>query len=334
VALKHSQKEGYQQAVDDFFLDPRFEELLGAQKFLLVDGGAKGGVQGEWVPVIPLLEVLAFEPLWPADRDELVATLDIGDSSKLEVPKDRRKIKPFPTATALFPMALANDCGTRTLRVTRGPSMSSFLVADSERWDLYGLKRDTELRRTVEVETTTIDTIIEERGIRFVDFVKLDTQGSELEILAGGARTIGELAFGVRVEASFVPLYEDQPYFSDIDLLMRGHGFEFIDFVHMKRLHRPGAEGDVPEAAKTNKGYGQVVQADPLYFRTPSAVAARMGELNGRDRERYLVGATIACLIYARVDYAWGLLRLARPLIDSRTADVVEELLRVYPGSS
>lgn len=307
-----------QQAVADFFRDPRFEELLGGGKLVLIDGGAKGGLQKEWIPVMPLLEVIAIEPLWPADIAER--------SEVASVTKAANKKKIYASDTSFVPLALAGERGSRSFYVTRGGAMSSFLRPDPRRASLYGLEHEAEIRRTVEVETTTLDSIVEEHGLRFVDFVKLDTQGSELEILAGGERTIGELAFGLRVETSFVPLYEGQPLFADVDSFVREQGFEFIDFTHLKRYRRTA-----PAVPKDGASRGQLVVADPLYFRAQPALAARLEELPGTDPRRYLAGAFIVCLTYSRLDYAGSLLAVARR-VDSGTGDLMAELLLAYPG--
>lgn len=320
------------QAVTAFFGERRLRELFDEHRFLLIDGGAKGGIPDEWYPVLPLLEVFAFEPLWREGDHELQASLDIGDSFDFSPTDVVRKTKIFPSVSSLFRTALGSECGTRTFHVTNGPSMSSFLRADGERWELYGLDVEaTELRDSFEVETTTLDAVVEERGVRFVDFIKLDTQGSELEILAGGTKTIGELAFGLRVETSFVSLYKGQPLFGEIDAHLRARGFEFIDFAHFKRLPRVGRGGRDRERPK-KLGFGQMIQADPLYFRAPSAAVARMETLGEADRERYLAGALVACLTYSRLDYAVELLALAEPLLGDRAARTLRDVVHAYPG--
>lgn len=54
-------------------------------------------------------------------------------------------------------------------------------------------------------------------------FVKIDTQGYETQVLAGGTRTIAA-AVAVQVEMSLIPLYDGQPGFDAMLALMASHG--------------------------------------------------------------------------------------------------------------
>lgn len=45
--------------------------------------------------------------------------------------------------------------------------------------------------RYVEMKTKTLDTVVNQRGFPLPDFVKIDVQGAELDILKGGITTIG-----------------------------------------------------------------------------------------------------------------------------------------------
>src|SRR5262249_1788836 len=57
-----------------------------------------------------------------------------------------------------------------------------------------------------------------------IDFLKIDVQGYELEIMRHGT---GKLANTVMIEceAEFVPLYRGQPLFGDIQCFLREQGF-------------------------------------------------------------------------------------------------------------
>jgi Methyltransferase FkbM domain len=70
-----------------------------------------------------------------------------------------------------------------------------------------------------------------------IDFIKLDTQGSELEILQGGVRALAGVRC-VEVEVEFNPIYRGQPLFYEVDAFMRGQGFvlwKLTNLVHYAR---------------------------------------------------------------------------------------------------
>lgn len=97
------------------------------------------------------------------------------------------------------------------------------------------------------VETDTADNLF--NGEVF-DYVKLDTQGSELEIMEGGKEIFKRTKF-VQIECSFVPYNENAPMIADIVRYMQDHNFIPVD---MLQLH--GMTG------------GVVVQMDLLFINT------------------------------------------------------------------
>lgn len=58
-------------------------------------------------------------------------------------------------------------------------------------------------------------------------FLKLDVQGFEDRVLAGAARTL-ENVVGMRVEMSFMPLYEGQKLYCEMKELIEGLGFKLV----------------------------------------------------------------------------------------------------------
>ena len=64
-----------------------------------------------------------------------------------------------------------------------------------------------------------------------IDFMKMDVQGAELEIIKNGKNILNE-CLAIQLEMSFFPLYEDQPSFGDVDIYLRSIGYiphRFLD---------------------------------------------------------------------------------------------------------
>ena len=112
------------------------------------------------------------------------------------------------------------------------------------------------------VETTRLDDIPE---IADCDFLKLDVQGGELEVLRGAGRLLGRTIV-VHTEVEFSHVYKDQPLFTDIDTYLRAQGFELIDLV--KFGHNTYAA--LPSARSASR----LLWSDAIYFRSTDSLAA------------------------------------------------------------
>jgi hypothetical protein len=99
------------------------------------------------------------------------------------------------------------------------------------------------------------------------DFLKLDVQGAELDILQNGVETLKNVAV-IQTEVDFVPLYKDQPLSGDIQVFLRDCGFQLHKFIHVAgRCFRPFLITERPLAAMS-----QVLWADAIFVRDFSAV--------------------------------------------------------------
>jgi FkbM family methyltransferase len=99
------------------------------------------------------------------------------------------------------------------------------------------------------------------------DFLSLDTQGSELNILKGGEQAFHNHCVALATEVEFHPMYKNQPLFSDIfDFALR-HGFHFVGFTYLQEIspHR------LPLGARAK---GVVAFGDALFFRDIDSVRA------------------------------------------------------------
>jgi FkbM family methyltransferase len=60
-------------------------------------------------------------------------------------------------------------------------------------------------------------------------YLKIDTQGAELDVLRGAAAALDDFGF-VEVELSLLPVYDSAPLFADVLPFLTGHGFTPIAF--------------------------------------------------------------------------------------------------------
>lgn len=152
--------------------------------------------------------------------------------------------------------ALSGDGKARMFYIIRYPGSSGFYPPNVNFANRLQNRDYLNIIDTLEIKTITLDSL----GLK-PDFIKLDTEGSELEILQGGQETL-KGALGVSVEIGFVELFQGQPLFRDVDAFMSQQGFTFYD-IAISRLERfnPSKTG------MSNGNIGQAVVGQALYFR-------------------------------------------------------------------
>jgi FkbM family methyltransferase len=74
------------------------------------------------------------------------------------------------------------------------------------------------------IRVDTLDAVATPEMTRGRTLLKMDVQGFELEVLKGAVATLGQIE-AIYLEASFVPLYADQPLATELIVWLDGHGF-------------------------------------------------------------------------------------------------------------
>jgi hypothetical protein len=118
----------------------------------------------------------------------------------------------------------------------------------------------------VQLATTSLDAVVLDRGeVPGPDFLSLDTQGSELNILAGASRLLSTTVLAVQAEVMFHPLYEGQPLFGDTCALLSRHDFDLVDVrLFGKWFPQRGKQGF--------RGKGYVADGEAIFLKRPETV--------------------------------------------------------------
>lgn len=140
-------------------------------------------------------------------------------------------------------------------------------------------------KSTVEVSTHKLDEV---REIEACDFLKVDVQGGDFDVINHATRLLEGTLF-VHIEAEFAEIYAGQPLFSDIDSLLRERNFQFIDFV------KPGWNNY--KALPSRLLNSRLLWADCIYMKEPERLATR-------DPRLLLRAAYIAHINYRKYDLA------------------------------
>jgi len=156
-----------------------------------------------------------------------------------------------------------------TFYETRFPGCSSLLEPNEEMINLFqtiGAEPETgnfAVMNTATVETVRLDDL---DMLPDIDFISIDTQGSELDILTNGENVLSK-ALILESEVEFVPLYKDQPLFGHLQVALSERGFmmhKLIDIVG--RAFRPFRGLDLL------KPVSQMLWADAIFVRDFTAL--------------------------------------------------------------
>jgi len=283
---------------------------LAATPLGFVDVGARGGVHPLVEPISSLTAVLGFEPA--AD-----------ECARLRA--ELRASSPWARCE-IEPQALAEAPGRAQLHVLSAPTNSSLRPPNDAFTGRYNMVKWREMERA-ELEVTTLDAVLfEQRAAEpfWGEVVKLDTQGTEYEILCGARRTLLERTGAVICEGSFCELYQGQRLFSEVEILLRGLGFSFYGF---SSLHRRSQRALDKRAAA---GRERLLYGDAIFLRDPLPGAATPEPVALTPRPLYVVFTAALLLGYG--DFA---LELARATwADGAERARVESLVRRLSASA
>jgi len=161
----------------------------------VVDVGAAGGIEPAWSRFVNDVHFILIEP---------------GPEAAKRLQSETARI---PHCT-IVEKGLAGRDGVRRLNLTKAPVCSSLLEPDSEVLKRFAIAPIFEVVEQLDVSCFRYDSLLAE-GLPAPDYIKLDTQGTELEILTG----FGELLWGcagIVLEAHLYPIYKDQALLGDV----------------------------------------------------------------------------------------------------------------------
>jgi hypothetical protein len=118
---------------------------------------------------------------------------------------------------------------------------------------------------TTIIEMTTLDDWCATEGVERVDAIKIDTQGSELAILQGGADILRTVR-SVEIEVEFNELYEDIPLFGEIDAYMRSQGFVLWKLRDLAHYAQAGVPAQWRNVEASHYDTGDAAEAPPGWF--------------------------------------------------------------------
>lgn len=295
------------------------QRLWGDAPLFLIDVGASGGIETHWLVFGDLLRAIGFEPL--VSETERLNRAAEGTAVRYEAAfvtcRDYDRLFP-PDVRNDRVRSRSNDPFPRT-SATRAQELLNMNYAESV------FNAGTPLvyadRRVV------LDEFIPPDQHATVDFIKVDTDGHDIEVVLGTERMLSAgNVLGFSIEAQFHGASHDSANtFANIDRFMRGHGFTLFDLeaFHYSRAALPAPfVYDIP--AQTTAG--QVLWGEAVYFRDLGDSEYERKWPFEVTRERVL---KLACLfaLFGVSDCAAELLTVRGDLLDPSVKNELLDLL-------
>ena len=172
-------------------------KLLNGNKLIALDVGAQGGFFN--ANIFPKRYNNFFDP---------ILVEPIADEAKKLIQKNYKVISKGLWST---------NCKKKLYFLGKRSYSSSMYKPSKSGFDLYNFKKKDftlfDISKEIEIECTTAKDSLNALDVKNLDFLKIDTQGSELEILKG----LGEyLPLMIKIEVQVVPMYEDVPNWTEL----------------------------------------------------------------------------------------------------------------------
>ena len=199
------------------FTDPFHEQarlLKGTTRPIIFDVGAHIGQTAlKYKSLFPRASVYSFEPFGDSFTQLTTAV------------KDLEHVYPVRSA-------LGRSVAEVALNVNRSTATSSLLPTDPRSSETWNETDVTDTVAKVRVSVGTVDSFLAEHPeIPKIDILKIDAQGSEMDILIGAERILSNRAIRLAyIEVIMLPTYVGQHHLDEYLVFFRANGFALHNF--------------------------------------------------------------------------------------------------------
>lgn len=223
---------------------PSSQKLLNPREpFYLFDIGARRGFHPVFNNFKPIIKI-GFEP----EKDECALLSSNKNADE-----------------HYYPIALGNQEESINFYNCKNPGSSGLLEPNNNYWSRFAEADNLEVSSISKIETTTLDNFTQNHSIKDCDFVKIDTEGFDLLILEGGAKTITNNSLGVMTEVYFNPVRKNLSFFGKTHELMEEYGLSLYILETFNNGKREFVKQNNINAFDT----GQIIWGDALFLRDP-----------------------------------------------------------------
>lgn len=266
-------------------------QLLGEQKLYIADVGSSGGPEERWKSFLDLCYFYTFDP-------------------------DPRAAK-WDTPSNHFPLGLWSKPERKMLCLKQYPPASSFFEYDDKELKSFGFLEFFKTVGKQEIAVDCLDNILQQHPL---DFLKIDAEGAELEILKGAEKVLDRGVLGLQIEVFFMPARHRAPSFGEIESFLQQKGFFVykLQREHWLRKNR----------LYSHKSSPQLIWANALFLPSKSKFLAILESKREKEREIFLAKFIMILLGYKIYDFAY---ELAEENGKEDLCQLISEMLKTSP---
>jgi FkbM family methyltransferase len=228
----------------------------------VADVGARYGIHPSWNGYDAPLRYIAFEP----------------------DPEEAARLRQIYENTAAFSYevletALDKSKGQRDFYLLKHRGLSSCLKPDLNSECFRHLKPgQAEIEKIIKIETQSGDDVFSGLGV-VPDFLKVDTEGTEQDVIEGCEALLSKGVLGIRSSCNFQPCFIGQRLFSDSHAFLIARGFVLLNLDYKGFGYpRLGLFRKPDPIENEDHRYGILVAADAVWIRNPDSLATTFGK--------------------------------------------------------
>ena len=196
----------------------------------------------------------------------------------------------------ILPYALWSEESELTLNINHSPGTSSVFDANQAFLQQFADNTRFNAKNKIKINTKTIDGLVSQGGLTTIDFIKIDVQGAELDILKGGVNYLKNNLVGLESEVEFSSMYENQPLFSELEIFVRKElGLELWDIRKTYWKYK--------QKQYKNPTKGRLIFGDALFLRPISTLDTWLSNMDKNIAKEKLVMLIITTIAYGYLDY-------------------------------
>lgn len=210
-----------------------------------------------------------------------------------------------------YEQTAVGDGNEAELNICNGPHMNSLLEPNPEILSMFGYQT-AKIVSKLPVKTKTLSEITPALQAAML---KLDTQGTELDILKHSGRLLDCVSV-IQLEAASLPMYQKQPSIFELGFWLEKKGFILHSFAKENRMTY-----QTKNAHKRTKVKRQILELDPVFIPSPLL-------WESMDTKRLQEMAFIMHALYSSYDITMRILEIVDERYDKDKARAYSDYLK------